>query len=84
MSAIVAAHGGTVSAQAHLGAGTTFVVFLPITAMTPPSGSASGAALGSESARATTAAEGTDRPGDAALAQIAGPHRPPGEVDNEP
>ena len=84
VSAIVAAHGGTVSAQAHLGAGTTFVVFLPITAMTPPSGSASGAALGSESARATTAAEGTDRPGDAALAQIAGPHRPPGEVDNEP
>jgi hypothetical protein len=34
VSAIVAAHGGTVSAQAQIGAGTTFVVYLPITPMT--------------------------------------------------
>ena len=42
VSAIVAAHGGTVSAQAQTGAGTTFVVYLPITPMTPSSGPGAG------------------------------------------
>ena len=36
VSAIVAAHGGTVSAQSRVGGGTTFIVHLPTTPPAPP------------------------------------------------
>jgi two-component system OmpR family sensor kinase len=79
VSAIVAAHGGTVSAQARIGAGTTFTVHLPITLTTQPSGTGPG----SESEPTGTAAARTDRPSGPAVAQVAGPQRRPGMVDDE-
>ena len=51
VSAIVAAHGGTVSAQSRVGEGTTFIVHLPTVPPAPPE-----AAPAFEAARSTPAA----------------------------